>query len=75
MKTTLDTSRKSLTLTSLLTDFKEITKAGLAVSVVFSSIVGYLLGVLCSLFDSKNLSKIPVRHFKHWGTLTSGFLI
>lgn len=45
MKTALDTSRKSLTLTSLLTDFKEITKAGLAISVVFSSIVGYLLGV------------------------------
>jgi len=45
MKTALDTSGKSLTLTSLLTDFKEITKAGLAISVVFSSIVGYLLGV------------------------------
>ncbi|ESU20063.1 polyprenyltransferase (cytochrome oxidase assembly factor) [Flavobacterium cauense R2A-7] len=45
MKTALDTSDKSLTLTSLLTDFKEITKAGLAISVVFSSIVGYLLGV------------------------------
>nr|WP_199758430.1 heme o synthase [Flavobacterium cauense] len=41
----MDTSDKSLTLTSLLTDFKEITKAGLAISVVFSSIVGYLLGV------------------------------
>lgn len=27
-------------------DFKEITKAGLAISVVFSSIAGYLLGVL-----------------------------
>ena len=27
-------------------DFKEITKAGLAVSVVFSSIAGYLLGVV-----------------------------
>ncbi|WP_413614294.1 heme o synthase [Flavobacterium sp. N1946] len=45
MKTALNTSEKSLTLASLLTDFKEITKAGLAVSVVFSSIVGYLLGV------------------------------
>lgn len=45
MKTALNTSEKSLTLSSLLTDFKEITKAGLAVSVVFSSIVGYLLGV------------------------------
>ena len=29
---------------SIYTDFKEITKAGLAVSVVFSSIAGYLLG-------------------------------
>ena len=30
---------------SIVTDFKEITKAGLAISVVFSSIAGYLLGV------------------------------
>lgn len=29
---------------SIFIDFKEITKAGLAISVVFSSIVGYLLG-------------------------------
>lgn len=29
---------------TIITDFKEITKAGLAVSVVFSSLVGYLLG-------------------------------
>ena len=29
---------------SFLIDFKEITKAGLAISVVFSSLVGYLLG-------------------------------
>lgn len=45
MKTTLDTSEKPITIASLLADFKEITKAGLAISVVFSSIVGYLLGV------------------------------
>ncbi|CAM3538999.1 polyprenyltransferase (cytochrome oxidase assembly factor) [Flavobacterium saliperosum S13] len=45
MKTTLDTSEKPVTIASLLIDFKEITKAGLAISVVFSSIVGYLLGV------------------------------
>jgi protoheme IX farnesyltransferase len=32
------------TLKSVFLDFKEITKAGLAISVVFSSIVGYLLG-------------------------------
>lgn len=38
MKTT------TITVKSIFLDFKEITKAGLAVSVVFSSIVGYLLG-------------------------------
>src|SRR5690606_4220169 len=36
-----------LSFKSIFTDFKEITKAGLAVSVLFSSIAGYLLG-----FDS-----------------------
>ena len=36
----------SLSIKSIAIDFKEITKAGLAVSVVFSSIAGYLLGVL-----------------------------
>lgn len=35
----------STSLKNLFVDFKEITKAGLAVSVVFSSIAGYLLGV------------------------------
>lgn len=45
MKTALNASEKTISLTSLFTDFKEITKAGLAISVVFSSIVGYLLGV------------------------------
>jgi protoheme IX farnesyltransferase len=43
---TLDTV-KTFSLKAVFTDFKEITKAGLAVSVVFSSIAGYLLG-----FDS-----------------------
>ena len=37
-------SVKSTSLTSVFTDFKEITKARLAISVVFSSIAGYLLG-------------------------------
>ncbi len=37
-------SVKSASLTSVFTDFKEITKARLAISVVFSSIAGYLLG-------------------------------
>jgi heme o synthase len=36
-------------LKSIFTDFKEITKAGLAISVLFSSIAGYLLG-FSSLF-------------------------
>ncbi|WP_313806258.1 heme o synthase [Flavobacterium sp.] len=40
----MDTSGKSFSIHNLFLDFKEITKAGLAVSVVFSSIVGYLLG-------------------------------
>jgi protoheme IX farnesyltransferase len=30
---------------SIFTDFKEITKAGLAISVVFSSLAGYMLGI------------------------------
>ena len=43
MKTAVNTA-KSPTLTLAIADFKEITKARLAVSVVFSSIAGYLLG-------------------------------
>ncbi len=38
------TSNNSLSFKSIYKDFKEITKAGLAVSVVFSSVAGYLLG-------------------------------
>lgn len=38
----------TLSIQSIFRDFKEITKAGLAVSVLFSSIAGYLLG-----FDSE----------------------
>ena len=41
----MSTSQQSFTLKSVFVDFKEITKAGLAISVVFSSIAGYLLGV------------------------------
>lgn len=44
----LSTSNK-VTFKSIFLDFKEITKAGLAVSVLFSSIAGYLLG-----FDSEH---------------------
>jgi protoheme IX farnesyltransferase len=43
MLTSLDTAR-TFSLKAVFTDFKEITKAGLAVSVLFSSIAGYLLG-------------------------------
>ena len=35
---------QSISIRSLFTDFKEITKAGLTISVLFSSIAGYLLG-------------------------------
>ena len=43
MKTAVNTA-KSPALNLVLADFKEITKARLAVSVVFSSLAGYLLG-------------------------------
>lgn len=44
MKTALSTTTNTLSLKAIFTDFKEITKAGLAISVLFSSIAGYLLG-------------------------------
>ena len=44
MKTALNATIASHSLKDIFTDFKEITKAGLAVSVLFSSIAGYLLG-------------------------------
>lgn len=40
----MDATQKSISLKSIFADFKEITKAGLAISVLFSSIAGYLLG-------------------------------
>ena len=43
MKTAVETA-ESHPFSLMLTDFKEITKARLAVSVVFSSVAGYLLG-------------------------------
>ncbi len=45
MKTALEATNNSFSIKATFTDFKEITKAGLAVSVVFSSIAGFLLGV------------------------------
>lgn len=43
--TVLNATKKTFSLKSIFLDFKEITKAGLAISVLFSSIAGYLLGV------------------------------
>ena len=43
--TVLNAAKNTLSLKSIFLDFKEITKAGLAISVLFSSIAGYLLGV------------------------------
>lgn len=44
MKATLSTTANNFSLKSIYVDFREITKARLAVSVVFSSLAGYLLG-------------------------------
>lgn len=41
----MNASKKTFSIKAIFQDFKEITKAGLAVSVLFSSIAGYLLGV------------------------------
>lgn len=41
----MSSTPNSISLKSIYIDFKAITKAGLAISVVFSSIAGYLLGV------------------------------
>ncbi|MFM9825708.1 heme o synthase [Flavobacterium sp.] len=45
----MSTTSNTFSVKSIFTDFKAITKAGLAVSVLFSSIAGYLLG-----FDEAN---------------------
>jgi protoheme IX farnesyltransferase len=45
MKTALNTLKKTYTFASIIEDFKQLTKVGLAISVVFSSLAGYLLGV------------------------------
>ncbi len=41
----MSSTANSITIKSIYIDFKAITKAGLAISVVFSSIAGFLLGV------------------------------
>jgi len=45
----LNATTNTISIKSIFTDFKAITKAGLAISVLFSSIAGYLLG-----FDAPN---------------------
>ena len=40
----MEVAPNSLSLSKIFNDFKQITKAGLAISVLFSSIAGYLLG-------------------------------
>lgn len=44
MKTALSTTTKTHSISLAIEDFKQITKAGLSFSVVFSSVAGYLLG-------------------------------
>ncbi|NAS32102.1 protoheme IX farnesyltransferase [Flavobacteriaceae bacterium R38] len=44
MKTAFSTISKTQSLALIIDDFKQITKVGLAISVVFSSVAGYLLG-------------------------------
>ena len=40
----MSTTKSSVSVASAITDFKEITKMGLSISVVFSALAGYLLG-------------------------------
>ncbi|WP_370389999.1 heme o synthase [uncultured Winogradskyella sp.] len=48
----MSNTKSSVTTPSIVTDFKEITKMGLSLSVVFSSIAGYLLGAQTISFSS-----------------------
>ncbi len=41
----METQKKATTISSVISDFKQLTKVGLSLSVVFSSIAGYLLAV------------------------------
>ena len=45
MQTLSNTTTQKLTFTSTLDDFKQLTKFGLSISVVFSAVAGYLLAV------------------------------
>lgn len=57
----LGANQISLTTTAVFTDFKAITKAGLAISVVFSSIAGFMLGIdSLSNFDWSVFAKLAI---------------
>lgn len=58
MRLLLSKINSSITITSAISNFKEITKIRLAVSVVFSSIAGYLLGA--DVVDFKTLLLLAI---------------
>jgi protoheme IX farnesyltransferase len=60
MKTALNTLKKTYSFASVLEDFKQLTKFGLAVSVVFSSLAGYLLAVGADGFSFKVLGLLAL---------------
>lgn len=60
MKTVLSTHKKTYTFASIIEDFKQLTKVGLAISVVFSSLAGYLLGVDATGIDFKVLGLLAL---------------
>ncbi|MBC2843478.1 heme o synthase [Winogradskyella flava] len=51
----MDSTKSSVSAASVITDFKEITKMGLSISVVFSALAGYLLGVETISFTTLTL--------------------
>ncbi|WP_298418986.1 heme o synthase [uncultured Kordia sp.] len=60
MKTALNTFKKTYSFASIIEDFKQLTKVGLAISVVFSSLAGYLLGVGAEGVDFKVLALLAI---------------
>ncbi len=60
MKTALNTLKKTYSLASIIEDFKQLTKVGLAISVVFSSLAGYMLGVGAEGVNFKVLALLAI---------------
>ena len=58
MRSLLSKTNSSMTIASAISNFKEITKVRLAVSVVFSSLAGYLLGA--EVVDPKTLVLLAI---------------